>query len=66
MKLRKSENADKEFSLSIKKQDFSTLISEKSENVYPFVFISCLVSCLVCIYIEYFFDANSKQEIPKS
>ena len=43
-------------SLLGQKQDFSTSISETSENVYLFVFISWLVSFGVCIYIQYFFD----------
>ena len=35
-----------------KNQDFSTSVSETSENVYLFVFISWLVS----FYTQYFFD----------
>ena len=37
-------------------QDFSTSISETSEIVYLFAFISWLLSFWVCIYIQYFFD----------
>ena len=32
--------------------DFSTLISETKENVFPFVFISLFVSFGVCIYLH--------------
>ena len=44
---------------------FSTSISETSENVYLFVFISWLVSFGVCMYIQWFFDVviNKHQTI---
>ena len=38
------------------KNKFSTSVSEASENVYCFVFISLLISVGVCIYIKYFFN----------
>ena len=40
MKPRKVKIVDKGFEFYIKKQDFSASISEASENVYLFVFIS--------------------------
>ena len=48
---------DKEFQLYMKKQDFSTSITKKSENVYLFISLSRLASFGVCIYIQYYFDA---------
>ena len=45
---------DKEFSLH-KKTGLSTSIPETSENAYLLV-ISRLISSVVCIYIQYFFD----------
>ena len=47
---------DKGFQLYINTQDFSTSISETTENVCLFVLILWLASFGVCIYIQYFFD----------
>ena len=41
-----------------KKQDFSTSVSETSENIYLFVFISWLVSFGVSIYMQYLSDVK--------
>ena len=40
----------------MKKQDLSTSLSETSENLYLFVFVSWLVSFGICIYTQCFFD----------
>ena len=40
----------------MKKQDFSTSVSEANENVYLFVSLSRLVSIGVGIYMQYFLD----------
>ena len=49
----------RDFNSSLKKQDFSTSISEISENVCLFSFIPVIlwsVSLGVCIYKQHFFD----------
>ena len=53
---------EKKYKVLIRDFNFT---SEKSENVYLFVFISCLVFFRVCIYIQYFFDVvrSSRPEV---
>ena len=41
--------------------DSSTSTSEISEKVYLFVFISSNVFFVVCIFVQYFFDAVKNQ-----
>ena len=60
MKLRKVKNCWIGILTLYEKQNFSTSVSETSDNVYLFVFISCLVSFGVCFYIQYFFGVVRK------
>ena len=60
MKLRKVKNCWIRILTLYEKQNFSTSVSETSDNVYLFVFISCLVSFGVCFYIQYFFGVVEK------